>query len=64
MQYSITFTQQEVGILMAALGELPMKISYSVAEKIAKEQKRQDEEKAIPIDDLQTGPLDPSVPVI
>jgi hypothetical protein len=64
MQYSITFTQQEVSILMAALGELPMKISYPVAEKIAKEQKRQDEEKAIPIDDLQKGPLDPSVPVI
>lgn len=52
MDYKFTFTQQEVMILMAGLGELPLKHSANLANKIARSQQEQDNRGAMSIDEL------------
>lgn len=53
MEYDFKFTQQEMQILVMALGELPAKHSLALIAKLQVGQKQQDEAKAIPIDALQ-----------
>ena len=50
MEYTFKFTQQEMQLLQAALGELPAKHSLSLIAKLATGQQEQDKAAAIPID--------------
>lgn len=56
MKYSIEFTQQEIQILMAGLGELPLKVGGNVYSKIQVAVMEEDRKAAIPVEDLQIVP--------
>ena len=52
MEYTITFTQQEIQLISMALGELPMKMTLNLFGKIQQEVKRQDDSQAVPVANL------------
>lgn len=52
MKYKLELTQQEIQIISAGLGELPLKVSANVYGKIQEQVRRQDEENAMPIETL------------
>lgn len=55
MTYSMEFTQQEIQILMTALGELPLKVGGNVYSKIQMAVIEQDRKAAIPAEGLLTA---------
>ena len=55
MEYTFKFTQQELQLLQAALGEIPAKHSLSLIAKLATGQQEQDKASAIPIDNLRAS---------
>lgn len=52
MEYDIKLTQQELHLIMQSLGELPLKVTINLFGKLQQEIVRQDQEKAIPIEDV------------
>lgn len=50
MQYEITFTQQELAIVYAGLGKLPLEVALQIFGKIQEAQRKKDEESAVPIE--------------
>lgn len=52
MDYELSLTQQEVQIVMTALGELPLKLSINVLMKIQNAVRQQDEARAMSTQDL------------
>lgn len=55
MDYKITLNQQELQIVYAALGELPMKVSINLFGKLQQEQQKQDKANAVPVESLDFG---------
>ena len=53
MEYTVTFTQQEIQLINMALGELPMKMTLNLFGKIQQEIKRQDDVQAVPIAEIE-----------
>ena len=52
MEYDICLNQQQLSVLYSGLGELPLKIALPVLGVVQAQQKKQDEEKAPPLDEL------------
>jgi hypothetical protein len=52
MEYEIKLTQQEIGLIYQALGELPLKMSLNLFGKLQQAVARQDEAKALPIGEV------------
>jgi hypothetical protein len=53
MKYNIELTQQELQVIYAALGELPLKMTINLFSKLQQAQQKQDAENAMPISELQ-----------
>jgi len=53
MKYTFTFTQQEIQIISAGLGEIPLKTSIVLFSKIQNDIIKQDNEQAISLATIQ-----------
>lgn len=52
MEYNLKLSQQEIQIISAALGELPLKVSIALFGKIQQQVINIDNEKSIPVENL------------
>lgn len=55
MDYELKLSQQAVQVIIAALGELPLKVSAQAFNAVQMQVQAQDEKNAIPIGNLQGG---------
>ena len=52
MTYDLNLTQQELVLIFQALGELPLKVTLNLFSKLQAEMQRQDEAKAVPVEEV------------
>lgn len=55
MHYEIQHSQEDLNLIYAALGELPLKVTVNLFLKLKREQERQDKEKAVPLSSIRTA---------
>jgi hypothetical protein len=55
MEYQIRLTQQEVQLILAALGELPLKLTMSAFANINAQVIQQDQAKAVDLSSIVSG---------